>query len=400
MNNIKNKFPTLNVKINNHPLVYLDSAATSLKPQCVIDKINNYYTDETSNVHRGAHYLSELSTNNFEETRKHVQKFINAKSEKEIIFTKGTTESINLLAYSLSKFYLKKSDQICLSTLEHHSNIIPWQQISKELDLEIVEIPIDDKGYLIIEEYEKILSSGKVKIVALTHISNAIGTYNDIERLVKLCHNANGLFVLDAAQSIPHIPVDVVKLDCDFMAFSGHKMYGPNGVGILYGKEDLLEKMPPYQTGGGMIEDVTIKNTTYSCLPHKFEAGTPIIAEVITFKESLKFIENIGFNEIKRIEEEVTKYAKEQIEQLDSYKIIGCNSPIITFVHKKFHHIDIGILLSQQGVSLRTGHHCTQPLHKRFNISGSIRASFGIYNNTKDVDKLVEGLKKAEKLLK
>jgi len=401
INKIQNDFPILNEKVRGKKLVYLDNAASTLKCLPVIESLNNHYAKETANIHRGVHFLSEQGTIKFEETRKAVQKFINAKNDYEIIFTKGTTESLNLVANCFGPLALSEGDQILLTTLEHHSNIVPWQLIAEKTGAKVIEVPINDQGEVLIDEYKKLLNE-KVKIVSTAHISNSLGTINPIKEMIEMAHQVGAKFVVDAAQSVAHAKVDVQELDCDFLAFSSHKIFGPTGVGVLYGKEDLLNQMPPYQGGGDMIDVVSFEKTTYNDLPHKFEAGTPHIAGVIGLKAALDYVTSIGLKEIEEYEHTLLEYATQKMQEIEGLTIIGTaknKSAVVSFILDGAHPHDIGTLLDQQGIAVRTGHHCTQPLMKRLNVPATARASFSIYNSKEDVDVLVAGIKKAKEFL-
>jgi cysteine desulfurase/selenocysteine lyase len=403
MFDIRSQFPNLGVNIHGKPLVYFDNAATTLKPLCVIERLDQYYRYENANIHRGVHFLSEQGTQSFEATRDLCQNLINAKFRYEIIFTRGATDAINLLAHSLGRYLLKKDDVILISTLEHHSNIVPWQLISEMLGAKILEIPITDDAEIDLEAYAKLLNENPVKIVSTNHISNAVGTINPIKKMIKMAHDKGAVFVVDGAQSVPHMRVDVQDLDCDFLAFSAHKMFGPTGVGVLYGKENLLDKMPPYQGGGDMIDKVTIEKTTYNVLPHKFEAGTPIIAGVIAFAEAIKFINTIGLEQISKIEADLLSFADKKLREIPNLKILGPNaskrSGVASFVIKGVHPHDLGTLLDQQGIAIRTGHHCTQPLMARMQVNATARASFSIYNTNEEIEFFISALKKSLELL-
>lgn len=398
---IRNDFPQLNTKINNYPLVYLDNAATTLKPQSVIDSITKYYSEEVANVHRGVHSLSEIGTRHFEETRIAVQNFVNAKEAHEIIYTNGTTESLNLLAQSFGGQFLKAGDEILLSLMEHHSNIVPWQMIAEKTGAKIVVVPINDLGEINLNEYKKLLNS-KTKIVSITYVSNTLGTINPIKEMIAHAHAVGAKFCVDAAQAIAHLKVDVQDLDCDFLAFSAHKMLGPNALGFLYGKEDLLNAMPPYQGGGAMISEVSFEKTTYNILPNKFEAGTPAIAEVIAFKRAIEYIQSVGIDNIAKREDELLQYATTELKKIKGLRIIG-ESPhkaaVISFTLEGAHPHDLGTLLDKQGVAIRTGHHCTQPLLKRFGTQALARASFAFYNTKEEIDIFISAIKKAQDLL-
>jgi cysteine desulfurase/selenocysteine lyase len=404
MNNIKirENFPQLQTKVNDRTLVYLDNAATTLKPKSVIDSLSHYYSFEVANVHRGVHSLSENGTKHFEATRAHVAKFINAKFDHEVIYTKGTTESLNLLAQTFGKKYLRAGDEILISTLEHHSNIVPWQMIAENTGASLKVIPINLQGEIDLDAYEKLLNS-KTKIVSIAHVSNALGTINPIKKMIQMAHAKGAKFCVDAAQSVAHLRIDVQDLDCDFLAFSAHKIMGPNGLGFLYGKEELLNDMPPYQGGGAMISEVTFEKTTYNALPNKFEAGTPAIAEVIAFKKSIEFIESIGFDNIEKIEHDLLFYATRKLKEITGVRILGEakeKSAVISFVIDDIHPHDLGVILDKEGVAIRTGHHCTQPLLKFFGVTSTARASFAFYNTVEEIDVFINALNKAIKFLK
>jgi cysteine desulfurase/selenocysteine lyase len=397
---IRKSFPILDSEVNQHKLVYLDNAATTQKHQSVIDAVSQFYEKENSNIHRGVHYLSQLSTNKFEQTRECVKGFINAQHTHEVIFTKGTTDSINLLAFCYSKI-LKKGDEVIVSEMEHHSNLVPWQMCCDYSQAILKVIPITSTGELDMSFFKKELNS-KTKLVALTHISNSLGTINPIEKIIELTHQTDAKILIDGAQAAAHVNVDVQRLDVDFYCFSAHKLYGPTGVGILYGKEELLNMLPPYQGGGEMIKDVSIHKTTYAGLPHKFEAGTPNIAGVIAFKNAIEFIKDIGVKKMKDHEDSLLKYATLKLENIPGLSIIGTaaeKSGIISFIISDIHHYDLGLILDKLGVAIRTGHHCTQPVMKKMNISGTSRISFACYNTKKEVDYTVECIKKAIKML-
>ncbi len=399
--NIRADFPQLSLKINNHPLVYLDNAATTLKPKTVIDAITHYYSFEVANVHRGIHTLSEVGTRHFEETRIAVQNLINAKEAHEVIYTKGTTDSVNLIAQCFGKRFLKAGDEILLSLMEHHSNIVPWQMIAEETGAKIVVTPIHANGEINLDEYKKLLNA-KTKIVSVAHVSNTLGTVNPIKEMAKLAHAAGAKFSVDAAQSIAHMKVDVQDIDCDFLFFSAHKMYGPDGIGFLYGKEELLNAMPPFQGGGAMISEVTFEKTTYNILPNKFEAGTPPIAGVIAFKKAIEYILSIGLDEIAKREHEILEYATTELKKIEGIRLIGearNKAGVLSFVLEGAHPHDLGTLLDKQGVAIRTGHHCTQPLLKHYQCSAAARASFAFYNTKEEVDTFIAAVKKAREFL-
>ena len=399
---IRNDFPILNAKVRGKELVYLDNGATAQKPAMVIDAINTYYKDYNSNIHRGVHHLSQVATTAYEEAREKLRGFINAPKLEEVIFTEGTTESINIVASCFGRNSLNKGDEVIISAMEHHSNIVPWQMICDEREAVLKVIPINNKGELLMDEYKKLLSD-KTKLVAVIHISNTLGTINPVKEMIDLAHQKGALVLLDGAQAVPHIKVDVQALNCDFYTFSGHKMFGPTGVGILYGKSEYLNDMPPYQGGGDMIKEVTFEKTTYNCLPHKFEAGTPNIVGGIGLGVAVDYMEEVGIDLINKREEELLAYATEKIQKLEGIRIIGeaeHKASVLSFVIEGLHPFDIGTLLDQLGVAVRTGHHCTQPLMKFFDIPGTIRASFTFYNTTEEIDKLISGLERALAMLR
>lgn len=398
INQIRSEFPQLARRVHDRPLIYLDNAASTLKHQSVIDSIHEHYSNEVANIHRGVHYLSEYGTIKYEQTRDTVQAFINASSRNEIIFTKGTTDSLNLVASSFIPHYLKKDDVILVSTMEHHSNIVPWQIQAEKIGALVREIPITDEGDIDEEAYLELLKNNEVKLVSMAHISNSLGTINDIKEYIKLAHDHGAYFCVDAAQSIAHEKVDVEDLNCDFLAFSSHKMFGPTGFGVLYGKEKLLESMPPYQGGGDMIDVVTIEKTTYNELPHKFEAGTPHIAGGIALKPAIDFISNSNLDVIKEYESELLTYATQKILEIEKVRIIGTakkKASVLSFAIEGAHPHDIGTLLDRQGVAIRTGHHCTQPLMKRLGVSATARASFSLYNTKEEIDNFIKAVEKA-----
>ncbi len=399
---IRNEFPILHQQVNGRNLVYLDNAATSQKPLSVINALVDYYKGYNANIHRGIHTLAEKATKAFEETRHTAQKFINASSEQEIIFTRGVTEGINLVASSYGRAFLNEGDEIVLSGLEHHSNIVPWQIIAEERKAKIKVIPVTDDGELDMEAYKELLSA-KTKVVSVNHASNSLGTINPIKEIIALAHLAGSVVLIDGAQAGSHLEIDVQNLDCDFYCLSAHKMYGPTGVGILFGKKELLEKMPPYHGGGEMIKDVTFEKTTYNDLPYKFEAGTPNIGDVIAFKFAMDFILEHGRENIAAHEQSLLVYATEKISALRGVKLIGTAQEkvgVVSFTVDGIHPFDIGQMLDARGIAVRTGHHCTQPLMDRFGIEGTVRASFAIYNTMKEVDQLVEGLERVINFMK
>ncbi|HPI30727.1 MAG TPA: cysteine desulfurase, partial [Bacteroidales bacterium] len=366
------------------------------KPQQVIDALNNYYTRQNSNIHRGVHYLSQLATNAYEESREAVRQFINAKHTHEIIFTRGTTESINLVASSFSKKFLHEGNTVVISAMEHHSNIVPWQLACEERQAHLKVIPINEQGEIIFDEVEKFLDKN-CKILAITHVSNTLGTINEIKQLINLAHAHEIPVLIDGAQAISHIKVDVQALDCDFYCFSGHKMYAPMGVGVLYGKEKILDEMPPYQGGGEMIKTVSFAKTTFNELPFKFEAGTPSVGDVLGLKEAIRFIENISYEVMEAHEHELLRYGTEKLEQLGDIRIIGTapqKTSVISFLPGNIHPFDAGTILDKLGIAVRTGHHCTQPLMDFYKISGTVRASFAIYNTKEEIDAMIAALQR------
>ncbi len=393
---IREDFPILGRQIHGKPLVYLDNAATTQKPNAVIDRITRYYTHENSNVHRGVHHLSEVATAAYEGARGTVKRFINAGSEKEIVFVRGTTEGINLVASSFGRTNVKAGDEILISAIEHHSNIVPWQMLCQERGATLRIIPVNDAGELLMDQVRAMLNE-RTRLLAVGHASNALGTINPIREIIELAH-ANGTTVLiDGAQGVPHLEVDVQDLDCDFYAFSSHKVYGPTGIGVLYGKEALLEAMPPYQGGGDMILSVSFDKTTYNALPYKFEAGTPDIAGVVGLAAALDYVSALGLPSIAAHEHDLLLYATEQLEEIDGLRIIGTarhKASVISFVLEGVHPHDIGTILDQEGIAVRTGHHCAQPVMMRFNVPATGRASFGLYNTRDEVDALVRGLER------
>ncbi len=399
---LRELFPILKRKVKGKDLVYFDNAATSQKPQSVVDAVSNYYSTYNANIHRGLHTLADEATAAYEESRVAVKQFIGASTHEEIIFTKGTTEGINLVASSWGRANLNPGDEIIISTLEHHSNIVPWQMIAEERGASINVIPIDDNGVLDINAFKKLLNE-KTKLVSIIHVSNALGVINPVEEIISLAHQQGALVMVDGAQSVVHLDIDVQKLDCDFMAFSGHKIYGPTGVGVLYGKKALLESMPPYQGGGEMIKEVTFEKTTYNELPFKFEAGTPNIADVIALKTAIDFINAEGKPRMRAYEETLLTYATDKLKAIEGLKIIGDvphKVSVISFIIDGVHPQDLAILLDNQGIAVRTGHHCAQPLMKRLGIVGTTRASFAPYNTIAEIDTLVSALHKALKMLK
>jgi len=382
--------------VNGKNLIYFDNAATTQKPENVINAISTYYAEYNANIHRGLHSLAEKATAAYENTRETIRVFINANETEEIIFTSGTTESINLVSNSFGRRFLTEGDEVIISELEHHSNIVPWQLICEEKGAKLKAIPIDEHGDLNIDAFKQLISS-RTKIVAINHVSNALGTINPVKEIIDIAHEAGALVLLDGAQAAAHIDIDVQALDCDFYAFSAHKLYGPTGVGVLYGKRSVLESMPPYQGGGEMIKEVEIGKTTYADLPYKFEAGTPNIADVVAFNEAIKFVKGLGSKEdVLLYEQSLLDFTTENLKQIPGLRIIGEAKKkigVISFVIEGMHHFDIGMLLDAKGIAVRTGHHCTQPLMKSFGLDGTVRASFSIYNTKEEASIFVEGLK-------
>lgn len=394
-------FPALHQEIYGYPLVYLDNAATTQKPMEVLDVLRGYYAEENSNVHRGVHYLSQMATDQFEQARRTTQHFLNAAHDHEIIFTRGTTESINLVASSFGRAFLNEGDAVIISGLEHHSNIVPWQMICDQRKAELRVIPIDQKGELVMEEYENLLDD-RVKIVSIGYVSNALGTVNPVRDIIRMAHDLDIPVMLDSAQAIQHIKVDVQELDVDFLAFSSHKIFGPTGMGILYGKEKWLDKMPPYQGGGEMIETVTFEKTTFNKLPFKFEAGTPHIAGVIGLGAALRYVEKVGLEEINQYEKELMAFALDELASIDGLTFVGEaeeRAGAISFLLDGIHPYDTGEILDKLGIAVRTGHHCTEPIMRFFGIPGTVRASFSFYNNREDIMRLKNGIIRARKML-
>ena len=393
---IREDFPILSRKIYGKPLVYLDNGATTQKPRCVVEAIVDEYYSVNANVHRGVHFLSQQATELHEAAREKVRDFINAKSTNEIVFTRGTTESINLLATSFGEAFINEGDEIIVSEMEHHSNIVPWQMLAERRGASIRVIPIDDKGELLLDEYEKLFTE-KTRIVCVTHVSNVLGTINPVKRIVDIAHQHGVPVLVDGAQSAPHMKIDVQDIGCDFFAFSAHKIYGPTGVGVLYGKEDLLDKLPPYQGGGEMIQNVSFEKTTFNELPYKFEAGTPDYVGTNSLAKALDYVSAIGMDNIFAYEHELTRYATEQLSNIEGMRIFGQSDnkdAVISFLVRDIHHLDMGTLLDRLGIAVRTGHHCAQPLMTHYGIEGTVRASFGIYNTKEEIDVLVAGIKR------
>jgi cysteine desulfurase/selenocysteine lyase len=393
---IREQFPVLHQQVNGKQLIYFDNAATSQKPKSVIEKLNDYYLGYNANIHRGIHTLAEKATHAFEETRKSIQHFINSPSAEQIIFTKGVTESINLVAQSYAKTFLKAGDEIIISGLEHHSNIVPWQLACLATGATIKVIPVMPEGTLDIESFNQLLSD-KTKIVAVNHASNSLGTINPIKEIIAKAHTVGAVVLIDGAQAGAHLPIDVQDLNCDFYCLAGHKMYGPTGVGALYGKKEILDKMPPYQGGGEMIKEVSFAKTTYNDLPYKFEAGTPNIADVVAWKAAIDFIQDLGKENIAAHEHELLQYSTELVGNIPGVTIIGTAQnkvSVLSFIIKNIHPFDVGQMLDARGIAVRTGHHCTQPLMDHFGIEGTIRASFAVYNTKEEIDSLTESLKR------
>ena len=397
---IREDFPILSREVYGKPLVYLDNGATTQKPRCVVEAITNEYYSVNANVHRGVHFLSQQATELHEASRETVRRFINARSTNEIIFTRGTTESINLLASSFAESQMQAGDEVIVSTMEHHSDIVPWQLQAAKKGIVIKVIPMNDKGELLQDEYKSLFSE-KTKLVCVMHVSNVLGTVNPVKEMIVEAH-AHGVPVLvDGAQSVPHMKVDVQDLDADFFAFSGHKVYGPTGVGVLYGKEEWLDKLPPYQGGGEMIQSVSFEKTTFNELPFKFEAGTPDYIGTTALAKALDYVSAIGMEQIEAHEQELTKYAMQRLKQIEEMRIFGeaeHKSSVISFLVGNIHHLDMGTLLDRLGIAVRTGHHCAQPLMIRLGIEGTVRASFGLYNTKEEIDVLVAGIERVSRM--
>lgn len=394
-------FKILEQEVNKRPLVYLDNAATTQKPESVINAISEYYRTINSNIHRGVHHLSQLATTRFEEAREAIRRYINAQNSYEIIFTRGATESINLIANSFGRAFLKAGDEVIVSEMEHHANIVPWQMACEIAGANLKVLPFDDAGVLILEKLEELITP-KTKIISIAHISNSLGTINPIEEVIRIAHSHNIPVMIDGAQAVSHEKVDVQQLDCDFYCFSGHKMYAPMGIGILYGKEKWLNAMPPYQGGGEMIQQVTFEKTTYNELPFKFEAGTPAVSDVIGLHTAIQYIEELGIDKILHHEQKLLQYATEQLSVIEGLQIYGTaprKAAIISFNLEGMHPYDVGVIIDHLGVAVRTGHHCTQPVMQHFQIPGTVRASFALYNTQEEVDQLVEAVKKAKMML-
>ena len=397
---IKDDFPILSQQINDKPLIYLDNASTTQKPNLVIEKIENYYKNTNSNIHRGVHHLSQKATDEYENSREKVHKFIGSNSSKEIVFVRGTTEAINLVANSHVKTLLSKGDNIIISQMEHHANIVPWQMITKEKESEIRIIPINENGELIIEKLNELIDK-RTRFISVNHVSNTLGTINPVEKLIEIAHKNNIKIMIDGAQAVQHMKVNVSKMNADFYCFSGHKMYGPTGIGVLYGKQEILESMQPYQGGGDMIKSVTFEKTIYNDIPNRFEAGTPNIVGVIGLGKAIDFIENITIEKIEKLEMELLNYATDKISSIEKVRIIGNSNKkasVISFVIEDIHPHDIGTIMDKLGIAIRAGHHCTQPIMDFYEIPATARASFAIYNTKEDVDKLVEAIEKTKEV--
>ncbi|MGI6047032.1 MAG: aminotransferase class V-fold PLP-dependent enzyme [Petrimonas sp.] len=397
---IRKDFPILSRQVHGKPLVYLDNGATTQKPQCVIDKITEMYTTTNANVHRGVHFLSQAATDEHEASRRVVQQFINAASANEIVFTRGTTEAINLIASSFCREFCKEGDEVIISAMEHHSNIVPWQLQESISGVKLRVLPITDEGEIELEQLEKMISS-RTKLISVMHVSNVLGTINPIDKIIEIAHRYDVPVLIDAAQSVQHISIDVQRLDCDFLVFSSHKAYGPTGMGVLYGKEKWLEKLPPYQGGGEMISSVSFEKTTFANLPFKFEAGTPDYIGSSALATAFKYISNIGMDNILKHEHELLTYATERLSEIDNLKIYGTaknKSSVISFVVDGVHPYDMGVLLDMQGIAVRTGHHCAEPLMRRLGIESTVRASFALYNTKDEVDVLVKGIERVVKM--
>ena len=400
INQIRNDFPILSRTVYGKPLVYLDNGATTQKPRQVVEAISNEYYNTNANVHRGVHFLSQQATELHEASRETVRKFINARSTNEIVFTRGTTESINLLAYSYGEAFMQEGDEVIVSVMEHHSNIVPWQLLAARKGIVLKVIPMNERGELLLDEYEKLFSE-KTRLVSVTHVSNVLGTVNPVGRMIATAHEHRVPVLVDGAQSIPHMPVDVQALDADFYVFSGHKVYGPTGVGVLYGKEDWLDKLPPYQGGGEMIQHVSFERTTFNELPFKFEAGTPDYIGTTGLARALDYVSAIGMERIAAYEHELTQYATRRLMEIPHMRIFGeadAKGSVISFLVGHIHHFDMGTLLDRLGIAVRTGHHCAQPLMTRLGIEGTVRASFGLYNTKEEIDTLAAGIERVSRM--
>ena len=397
---IRNDFPILHQMVNKRPLVYFDNAATTQKPSEVTEALADYYNRYNSNIHRGVHHLSQIATEAFESTRQNVRAFINARDAHEVIFTRGTTESINLVASSFCRKFVGKGDEIIVSEMEHHSNIVPWQMACEERGAILKVIPFDEHGVLMIEKLEELISP-QTRLIAVTHVSNALGTINPIKQIIDLAHAKGVKVLIDGAQAISHLSVDVQALDCDFYCFSGHKIYAPMGIGILYGKEELLNQMPPYQGGGEMIKEVTFAKTTYNELPYKFEAGTPSVGDVIGLDVAIKYIQKLGMENIAKYEDDLLQYCTRELLKIEGVSIIGTapqKTSVVSFMIKNIHPYDAGTIIDKLGIAVRTGHHCAQPVMDHFKIPGTIRASFAFYNTKEEIDRLIAAVKQVKEM--
>lgn len=400
INKVREDFPILSRQIYGKPLVYFDNGATTQKPLCVLDAMRNEYLNVNANVHRGVHYLSQQATDLHEAARETVRKFINAPKVEEVIFTRGTTESLNLVVSSFGDRFLSEGDEVIVSVMEHHSNIVPWQLLAAKKGIAIKVIPMTDDGYVIMEEYEKLFNE-KTRIVSITQVSNVLGTINPVKEMIRIAHEHEVPVMVDGAQSTPHMKVDVQDLDCDFFAFSGHKIYGPTGIGVLYGKEKWLDEMPPYQGGGEMIESVSFEKTTFEKLPFKFEAGTPDYVATHGLATALNYVTELGLDNVFAHEQELTRYAMEQMKEIPGMRLFGTSQhkdAVISFLVGDIHHLDMGTLLDRLGIAVRTGHHCAEPLMHRLGISGTVRASFALYNTKEEVDALIAGIKRVSQM--
>jgi cysteine desulfurase / selenocysteine lyase len=399
---IRSDFPIFDKPVHGKTLVYLDNAATTQKPRIVLDAMQRFYTQECSNIHRGLHYLSEQATESFESAREKVRRFIHAASIREIVFVRGTTEAINLVAQTYGRLHVARDDEILITAIEHHSNIVPWQLLCEEKGARLKVVPMNSKGELVLERYERMLNS-RTRLVAMTHVSNALGTLNPIRSMIRRAHERNVPVLVDGAQAVPHMPIDVRELDCDFYAFSGHKLYGPTGIGILYGKENLLEAMPPYQGGGDMIRSVTFEKTLFNELPYKFEAGTPHVAGGVGLGAALDYLDSLGLDNISAHERELIAFASEALQTVDGLQIIGTadiKAGVLSFVLEGIHPHDIGAILDLEGIAIRAGHHCAQPVMAFFGVPATVRASLGLYNTREDIEALVRGLRKVKEVFR
>ncbi len=398
---VRADFPALHTRVYDRPLVYLDNAATSQKPRAVIERITTYYEQENSNIHRGVHFLSQQATDAYEQARLTVARFIHASDPRQVIFTRGTTEAINLVAATFGRSEVAEGDEIVITTLEHHSNIVPWQLLCESVKANLRVVPIDERGRISFDAYQRSLTD-RTKLVAVSHVSNALGTVNPVGEMVRIAHERGIPVLLDGAQAVPHMPVDVQELGCDFYCFSGHKMFGPTGIGVLYGREDLLERMPPYQGGGDMIETVSFDGTTFNTLPYKFEAGTPNIAGALGLEAAIEYMNAVGIEAIHRYEKDLLAYATEEASRIEGLRIIGTaeeKASVLSFELQGIHPYDAGAILDRLGIAVRTGHHCTQPLMACLGLPGTIRASFAFYNTMEEVDALMEGIRRVQRML-